>query len=939
MANSIDDRNLLYVVVARRLGFITDGSLLAALSAWSDAREKPIGLILLERRDLTPEQHAAIEAEINRIFAPAEGNGHDTQAFDFSLVETLPISFADSVRRAAEADGGGPTLADEPRKPRDTVLQVSTLAEGESTPKRRLPIRLIAVDSRFRVISFHARGGLGQVSRAWDEQLGRQVALKEMLPAHADDAEARARFMLEAEINGNLEHPCIVPVYALGTFADGRPYYAMRFVEGETLYKSLARFHAEAAGLSATEWTLRLRRLLAHLLDVCDAIAYAHSRGVLHRDLKPSNILVGKFGETHIIDWGLAKATGRRDPTLGAGAADDDDTVHPSISGVAPTKAGSVFGSPAFMSPEQAAGKLEELDQTSDVYSLGATLYSVVTGLEPVTGKTTPEILEIVRKGAISPPLSVNPRVPPPLDAICREAMRLLPADRYPSVKALADDVRKWMADEPVSVFKDSSTTKALRWARHHRSLVASIVGLLFAAIVFFAVLAAVLNDKKNQIQHAQRDTEAALSQAQVAQILAETHARNGIRQFNELVTLGDRQLVNSNVPIERREQLLQSALHFIQAAREIARNDHSIQIGTAETARRLGHLYGLIGNFDQAEALFAASMGAFEDLGRVGKNSPQYRDMLASALLDLAELRITRGRIKDAYAASSRALEDARRNFNDFPTDPNHRRTLARAMFRHGLVQRKRGEKPAPDPNIEAAQLLEPLTKQGIDTLSDAVRQGQTHMLIDQLDWVSALLYQGEVLMLQGKPSEALAPFRAAAKRMSEIDERLKDLGVQDSVYYLALANTRLAEALLDDPATRENALALLNDAVSRLTTLTKESGDYLHFRFDLASALDDRARLHLESKRLTEAEADATNALAQAKKLNVQAPGVPDFLSLRGAVAETLGRIARAADRATESKSHFEESRRLQSEALKLNANDPLYIQRRESLERSAK
>src|SRR5207245_1911041 len=138
--------------------------------------------------------------------------------------------------------------------------------------------------------------------------------LKEIQERHAAHPESRARFLLEARITGGLEHPGIVPVYGLGTYADGRPFYAMRFVQGDSLKEAVERFHREKATLPAGERTLRLRALLGRFVDVCNAVAYAHSRGVLHRDLKPGNVMLGKYGETLVVDWGLAKVVGQAEP-------------------------------------------------------------------------------------------------------------------------------------------------------------------------------------------------------------------------------------------------------------------------------------------------------------------------------------------------------------------------------------------------------------------------------------------------------------------------------------------------------------------------------------------------------------------------------------------------------------------------------------------------
>ncbi len=233
--------------------------------------------------------------------------------------------------------------------------------------------------------------------------------------------------MLEAEITGGLEHPGIVPVYVLGHHPDGRPFYAMRFVRGESLKEAVARFHPPK--------TLELRRLLSRFLDVCNAIAYAHSRGVLYRDIKPGNILLGPYGETLVVDWGLAKVIGRDEPGISDPSA--EPTLRPpSASGTGETMPGTALGTPAYMSPEQAKGRLDLLGPQSDVYSLGATLYVVLTGRAPFDADNAAEVLPKVQRGEFARPRAVNPSIPKPLEAICVKAMALKQADRYASPRA-----------------------------------------------------------------------------------------------------------------------------------------------------------------------------------------------------------------------------------------------------------------------------------------------------------------------------------------------------------------------------------------------------------------------------------------------------------------------------------------------------------------------
>jgi eukaryotic-like serine/threonine-protein kinase len=186
-----------------------------------------------------------------------------------------------------------------------TMSMGDSVAEPTSDYRPRPALR--AAGSRYRILRPHARGGLGEVYVAEDTELHREVALKEIQERHADNPRSRGRFVLEAEITGGLEHPGIVPVYGLGQYDDGRPYYVMRFIQGDNLHEAILAFHAaEHPGRNPGERSLALRGLLRRFLDSCNALAYAHSRGVLHRDIKPGNIMLGKYGETLVVDWGVS---------------------------------------------------------------------------------------------------------------------------------------------------------------------------------------------------------------------------------------------------------------------------------------------------------------------------------------------------------------------------------------------------------------------------------------------------------------------------------------------------------------------------------------------------------------------------------------------------------------------------------------------------------
>lgn len=381
---------------------------------------------------------------------------------------------------------------------------------------------------RFRVLRQHARGGLGRIYVARDEQLGREVALKEIHPEHADDSTSRSRFLLEAEVSGCLEHPGIVPVYALGRYEDGRPYYAMRFIRGKSLREVAIELHERSnpGAADGRSFVLAVRPLVRCLIDVCNAMAYAHCRGVIHRDLKPANIMLGPYGETMIVDWGLAKvlkstpgdtreAAGSEERARSnvahaveeALAQDREAWVPQSSSGSEETQPGRAVGTPAFMSPEQAAGDAATVGPASDVYSLGATLYMVLTGRPPFVDGEAPTVIGQVQSGSFTPPRAIAPRIPRALEAICLRAMARRPERRYPSMKTLADDLERWEADEPVDAYRERWPVRLARWARRHRSWT------LAAAVTVLAIVT-VLGLTADRFRRAAESERAAREQA-----------------------------------------------------------------------------------------------------------------------------------------------------------------------------------------------------------------------------------------------------------------------------------------------------------------------------------------------------------------------------------------------------------------------------------------
>jgi serine/threonine protein kinase len=366
---------------------------------------------------------------------------------------------------------------------------------------------------RYQTLRLHAKGGLGEVYLARDHRLGRPVALKRLQSRHAGDTGLRQRFLREAAVTACLQHPGIVPVYDLTETADGQPTYAMRFISGDSLAAAIAKVRRNSP---ADFQSSPFRSLLRHVIDACNAVAYAHDRGIVHRDLKPANILLGAYGETLVVDWGMAKEIGGAEKRLGETALGDykfitesvrtaaaSDSAYTPVPDAEVTLPGEALGTLAYMSPEQAAGT--EVSPATDVYSLGATIYHVLTGQPPVTGGHRAGLRDRIVRADFARPRQLKSQVPVALEAICLKAMSNRPADRYPSALALAADLDRWLADESIAARPDSVPTKAARWFRRHGKLVTAAAVLMASGLIALAVSTTLIQQQKLRTA-AQRD-------------------------------------------------------------------------------------------------------------------------------------------------------------------------------------------------------------------------------------------------------------------------------------------------------------------------------------------------------------------------------------------------------------------------------------------------
>ncbi len=753
--------------------------------------------------------------------------------------ETLPVP-TESTANAAE---GEHSLVEQtlPLSVVQSATNRSLAAQSSTgTPNQARPN-----GARFRHLRAWREGGLGRVYIALDEELHREVALKEIKPQHAGNKNSQERFLVEGEITGSLEHPGIVPVYGMGRYGDGRPYYAMRFVHGESLEEAIHRFHhgeqktkdrepAAAGSRSETlevaapssqlssggiessktndkgqstkddvgERFVEFRELLGRFIAVCHAVAYAHSRGVIHRDLKPANILLAKYGETLVVDWGLAKVAGQADQALST--AGETPLEIQSGTGTAPTRFGAIVGTPAFMSPEQAEGRQDLMGSPSDIYSLGATLYYLLTGRCPFMDPRLDVVLANVRHGRFPRPRQVKPDLPRALDAICFKAMALRREDRYETASDLANDLEHWLADEPVSAYPERSLERALRWVRRHKSAaLTSAIGLLLLTVV--AIAAAVLvNHQRIIADTARKNADLAFRQARDA--------------VDDLFTkVSEDSLLNQPGMQGLRKDLLQKTLDYYEQFLKQRANDSSVKEEFAATLFRAGRIIDELQSPDKALPYLQQAREIQEQLLQESAHDPKRVQALGDTENALGRSLHRSQQFDKALAEYQKGRDLRQQLVRLVPENKEYQRALANSVMNIGLAKKDLGEFDQAAEQLHTAQNLR---------LAQLAAGGDTAKL--RRDLAMGSYNEGVLEEKKQQPAEAAKYFDAAIERFEKLQaDDPHDLSIQYNlaICYRKSADVHSASNSLDE-ATRLYLLA--RDTFARLVDRNPEVAEY---------------------------------------------------------------------------------------------------------------
>jgi serine/threonine-protein kinase len=710
----------------------------------------------------------------------------------------------------------------------DFSLQPDCLA-----PEQQQPVQV--QKERFGMIREHAKGGLGVVYVARDNDLDRNVAIKEIKSSLAKIEDAKNRFEFEARITGGLEHPCIVPVYAYGVHREGQPYYAMRFISGEPLKETIKRFHgdtenvgpaqslaAELPSLGSRFYSSDFRNLLTRLIDTCNGIAFAHSRGVLHRDIKPSNIMLGKYGETLVVDWGLAKYIGREEDISLTSPIPADTSGSSPIA----TLDGTTIGTPPFMSPEQAAGNLQELAIASDIYSLGSVLYVIITGKLPYSGKSIKDVIEKVKVGDFQPPSAVVQQLPKSLEAICLKAMAFEQDQRYSSALKLADDLDLFLAGEPVSAYVEPPFVRFQRWIRKHQRVATATAAVLLTTTVAALVGLAFVNAERQRTHTAliQLKTE---QEKTVAALHAKSQAIELTGKSFELIT--DRvvgQVIARNEQIDKTDQQLIADIsqQFEQFTRVEGNTDVARRL-RADGFRRVGDLNHRIGQSQIAQTSYSRARTLLLSLLDVNSQDVESILNLAAIESNSGYVHANEGDFHTAIKCYTKSLE-LFESLSHQNTDAAMNNSIAlqhtQVLTNRGNNQDRLGKMELAEQDYLAAERL----------LSDSQQQ----TVLKKLQRARLDVSYASLLNRTDRIAESIHRYRKSIQIYDRL--RQESAGDTEILYELASAQSNLGLALLRSQEI-EQAESSLSRAVANAQSLVDQyPGFQKNFRL-LASCL----------------------------------------------------------------------------------------------------
>ncbi|QVL32790.1 serine/threonine protein kinase [Telmatocola sphagniphila] len=716
-----------------------------------------------------------------------------------SLDQTAPGSLQNPLLDPDQTTEGSYLPEASSESPLNTVVQSATpefLNSKSSAVNSSSPIR-------YRIQKVHAKGNVGQVSLAWDEELARAVAFKELRNDRHITPQVLSRFRTEAEVTAALEHPGVVPVYGRGRNAPDKPWYAMRFVQGDPLSQEISKYHQNAKETGkTTETSLALRSLLRRFVDVCNVMGYAHHRGFLHRDIKPANIMVGPFGETLVVDWGLAKKVGDFSPPVVVSGnqsatreVNETATFPMGDDSASYTLMGEIAGSPVYMSPEQARGEWDKIQPSSDIYSLGCVLYEILVGNYPFYGsKSVAEVIDRLKaNGAPSWPREINSAIPAPLDAIVRKAMSPIATDRYQSAIDLGKEVDRWLGDEPVLAYPEPWIERLRRRARRNRGLVISLTLVLMTLTLASSIGLYFVNREKNRTKEAQGETKLALDKSQESEKLANEQRELALTTIRKVANQIQSALKNRPDTQDIRKNLLAEATSGLTQISRSADNAKQIDIEQVKIYTEIGDIYFNLETAgpEEANKQYQKAEQLLLKLLEKDPNDREAQRVLGRLYERYGRDRQQRSDLPGAIQSYRDSLRIRKKLAEDVPTEIAYQRNLA---ISYSNLARTIGEaainkqEPYPDEVIDfftrSAKILDQIAKS--NPKDPQARRNS----------VSALFELGDAKLQNKGYSDAIGDFRETNRELEELrNEQPYDTQIQRD-FWLSLVRIGECEA-----------------------------------------------------------------------------------------------------------------------------------------------
>lgn len=725
------------------------------------------------------------------------------------------------------------------------------------------------------------RGGMGVVYKARHLSLNRVVALKTIRSASLANEQQLARFKTEAEALAQIQHPHIVQVFEIGEI-DDTPFLTMEFVAGSTLDETI-----EAGSFTPMESAQCVEQLARAMFS-------AHQRGVLHRDLKPSNILLTDDLQPKITDFGLAKCT----------TNDSQMTV-----------AETIMGTPSYMPPEQAQGRLEEIGPQSDIYSLGAVLYELLTGRPPFRGSTPLETVRQVIGQEVTPPRHLAPKTPRDLETICLKCLHKQPAARYATAADLADDLVRFRRSEPISARRIGFVGRSWRWCQRNRTLTAAMA--ITCCVIIIGTAAVIW-------QRQQTEQAREVAQQQYLRFTAEADEK-----FNLIEDLMQR------IPEDAlaQDQRLRSALTSYEDWLAEEPTGEAVQASYADALFRVGEIRRRIGQYEQAETIYRRASEHYQRLLTSSPDRSEYRHAWADVLNWLGESYRESGRPQEAITAYDESLAQLT-HLDEGATDESQFTVdIARAHYNRALARIDLDDHASAEADLlRSIKLLTGIS--GETSHEPTVRQSlaRSHANL------------GIVLRATDRSNEAHRHYTVAIDLYrvliddapGEPEYRLESAVASNNIANLLYADVRRNELGIAEPLAE--ATASFNAAIDILRDLVREFANVPRYRKELANTLNGLGAVKLDNKDATAAAQAWLAAAAEFQSLVERSPAVAEYQALLAQTTFNLAFLSHLQSRAEDRVKYLAEAIALQRQAVSLSPGNSQYQQTLERYEQTA-